>query len=757
MQDEAKQALIFYGLDRLKEMTRGDIALLAGKVPSLAPPPDVAWAARYEAVLAGGQKREPEDVLTCIFSLVEPRGDPPAPAHFYSAQSLALDKNILFPQPKEKATPAGPALWEGFVKEFSQLPKLPQPDFETFYHLYHKYAWAVPGTYGEPGVSLFEQWKAVAALVFATGQDWRNGPAGNFTLIGGDIPGIQDFVYTITSKGAAKGLRGRSFFLQLLGDAVVRRLLADLKLCLANVIYNAGGNFMVLGPEGSAATLPEWQTTFNRVLLDEFEGDLYLALAWENLPSSAVGTSAFADVRERLGAKIAAAKNRRFAEVVDKDGWAALFQPQGQGGLEYCQVCHREPRPGEGLVEEMTESGETVRTCAQCLGFEDLARAIAHDRLWMIVARADDAARRYKGWQGTLVQLTNFAYRFADEQSKAKGPGTVYVLNDTTLAHAHGFRFVANVTPRIEEVDRQWLQEHHPDLEVPIEEYIKDFELMALQAQGIPRVGVLRMDADNLGAIFGEYVRGSMAQVSALSAAMDRFFAGYINRICDQVNAQGEHKDVLYVIYAGGDDLFIVGAWDRMPLLAERIQAEFAAYTGNNPHLTISGGVTLEGRKFPLYRAAERAGEAEGQAKDYTRHNGHSKDAFCFLGQVVGWGEWPLVQETRQKLFRLVSGGVPRSLLRMAQVLHVQFVASRRRVLRAERKASQQLKPNRLYWGRWAWMAAYSLTRLAQGCSPQQKEEILQMLREWIESGRRIHILGLAARWAEYQLRGGEK
>jgi CRISPR-associated protein Csm1 len=355
-----------------------------------------------------------------------------------------------------------------------------------------------------------------------------------------------------------------------------------------------------------------------------------------------------------------------------------------------------------------------------------------------------------------LANLTGFDYRFQKEPPQVSGPAMVYVLNPATpeKARARSFRFIANVTPRIEDADRQWVQDHHPDLELPRGEPIKDFALMALQSQGISRVGVLRMDVDNLGAIFGQYLRGSMAQVSALSAALELFFAGHLNHICYEINEQGEHKNVLYVIYAGGDDLFAVGAWDRMPLLAERIQGDFAAYTSHNPHLTISGGVTLEGRKFPLYRAAERAGEAEGKAKKHTRLDGREKDAFCFLGQVVEWGEeWALLRETEQLLFDLVGAGVHRSLLRITQVLHAQFTAERRRTLRVKRKEGQKPKAGRSYWGRWIWMAAYSLTRLARGHSKEQKEEILKIQREWIESGKRIHFLGLAARWAEYKLR----
>lgn len=495
--NDCKQALIHYGLDLMARATQGDASALLQKLGGSWPEHD--WSP-YEKVLIGQRDLSPPqkgERLLSIFSCVHLPNTEAPPSTYYRPHLLELHKEALFPADKDKSIESDREVtWDGFADAVKKVMKLGRENealFEAFYHLMYRYAWAFPCLYGEEGVSLFEQWKAVAALAFATGERWADGPAEEFTLVGGDIPGIQDFVYTITSKGAAKGLRGRSFFLQLLGDAVVRRILTDLGLCQTNVVYNAGGNFMVLGPADSMATLQKWRATLNRALLDEFEGDLYLALAWEELPSSAVGTSAFADVRERLGAKVAAAKNRPFAEVIE-EGWEALFQPQGQGGLEYCQVCQREPQPGEKLVEEITEAGEPVRKCLQCRSFEALARDIAHDRLWMVVAEADEAAQKDKGWQGILARLTGFTYQFTNEPPKTGD--SVLAINQPNflLAGAHGFRFLANVTPRIEEADRQWVQEHHPDLKVPSEERIKDFALMALQSKGIPRVGVLRMD-----------------------------------------------------------------------------------------------------------------------------------------------------------------------------------------------------------------------------------------------------------------------
>lgn len=745
---EVQEALIGWAVEALARWT-GE-----SSVPIKMPEEAVDWFSRYGKLLSPNwePRQGKGDRLQSIFSLIRAQDGQAAQPFFVPARPLSLE--TLLPTGQEMSRGE---LWNGFIGEFGRLPK-GEKRFETFIHLFYKYAWALPCTYGEPGVSLYEEFKALAALVHASGGAEK--PAEEFLLVGGDIPGIQDFVYTITSKGAAKGLRGRSFFLQLLGDAMVRRLVTNLGLCPANVIYSAGGNFTLLAPAGSEPMLEAWQTEFNRALLKEFEGDLYLALAWESLPQSGVKAPGFAAVRERLGAKVAAAKNHRFAEVVAKDGWKAIFEPQGRGGLEgYCHACQREPPLDERLVEEITEGGEAVSKCKQCRGFEVLAGAIAHDDLWAIVCDADETARKDDGWQGLLARLTGFAYRFEHEPPQTRGAETVYAFNDTDLARVSGFRFVANVTPHIEEADREWIREHSDlDLEIPPGERIKDFALLALQSEGIPRVGVLRMDVDNLGAIFGQYLRGSLAQVSALSAALDLFFTGHLNHVCGEINALGECKNVLYTIYAGGDDLFVVGAWDRMPMLAERIRGDFAAYTGHNPHLTLSGGVTLEGRKFPLYRAAERAGEAEAKAKGYTRPDGRHKDAFCFLGQAVGWGEeWKLLRETKETLSALIGVGVPRSLLRVAQTLHAQFITARRQAIKTERRAGRKPVSGRLYWGRWAWMAAYSLTRLARGRPKDQEDRILNLQREWIESGKRIHLLGLAARWAEYQLRGGEK
>lgn len=69
---------------------------------------------------------------------------------------------------------------------------------------------------------------------------------GPYLLIGGDISGVQKFIYTITSKGALKSLKGRSFFLELLVEHIVSELLEKLRLNRCNLIFSGGGHFYIL-------------------------------------------------------------------------------------------------------------------------------------------------------------------------------------------------------------------------------------------------------------------------------------------------------------------------------------------------------------------------------------------------------------------------------------------------------------------------------------------------------------------------------
>nr|WP_236117250.1 hypothetical protein [Hassalia byssoidea] len=108
----------------------------------------------------------------------------------------------------------------------------------------------------------------------------NNPDATKLSIVAGDLSGIQKFIYTISSDGALKSLRARSFYLELVTEEVVQRLLSKLKLPRTNVIYAGGGNIYILAP-GTDATkdiIKQVRIQFNQWLRKEFQGQVYLAL-----------------------------------------------------------------------------------------------------------------------------------------------------------------------------------------------------------------------------------------------------------------------------------------------------------------------------------------------------------------------------------------------------------------------------------------------------------------------------------------------
>jgi len=677
--------------------------------------------------------------LESILSLVHLEGKPQSQKFFLSPQPLSLQ--TILPQNAE-AGDQSKDIVTLFAEEFrlaeERFSQDPLKLFHVFYHLFWKYAWSLPAKNAQEGISLFEQWKAVCALVFASGENWRSGPDQKFTLVGGDFPGIQEFVYSISSKGAARALRGRSFFLQILGDAVIQRILKNLNLTLANVIYAAGGNFMVLAPSMDARVqgqtvsdkLVTIKADIEKTLLDEFRGDLAISLAWVEAPLDSLRTHSFSDnISRNLMDLIAEGKQSRFRNLSENE-WEKVFAPQGKPGNRYCVICQTPLGQGEG--KQLENDGGTI--CPACAGFEELARVLGKAEFLSLTSIKP---HRVQKWQDSLHNVSDTWFSF-DNQGEV-----VYTLNHTDFLqkNAHGFRFLANVTPHVLPKDIEAWENGPKDEARPEIKDIRTLSQIAGDAKGMKGIGVLRMDVDNLGQVIMRGINPrTMAVASALSSAMSLFFSGYLNLICETV--QKECRECLYIIYSGGDDLFILGAWHLMPVLAEKIHSEFQRYTGNNPSLTISGAVTLEGVKFPIYQAAERAGKAEEKAKNYSRsESAHDKDAFCFLGMVIGWEDWHQVVDCRKDIQIALQNGAPKALLQILQNLYSQY-NDRREITRHE-------------FGPWIWRGAYALSRLT-GRIPKDHpngREAIERLAKFCLDPRNIRFAGLAARWMEYLTR----
>ena len=754
-------------------------------------------AAGGPADLTQRSNQQLQSIFSSITGLSDKNNQPlKAPKiQYVPLKKLAIEQAVIFPtDPATDSRGDYQALWQAFISEAASLKNAVERNqadlgayLPSLLDLMQQYTWCVPAAAAD--VSLYDHSRMTAALA-ACLADLPTLPAAGSDepvalLVGGDISGVQKFIYNITSRGATAGLRGRSMYLQLLTEIITRYLLDELGLPLTNIIYAGGGHLYLIAPLSAQKKLLELQQRISRILLHHHQGDLYLALTNDEIKANEFGGEAFRTRWDSLQRKLQQVKQRKFAEL-DEELAELLFAPMEEGGYEdkQCVVCqreHPETKVGDSTNEERT------RKCPVCEGFEDLGdnlRNAYYICLDQVEPIAKPKPKDHRAKWDKILQ--HFGYRLQVAETLGKIPPldrqavkrrNLLALNDSArdglglgAGQTIGRRLLVNVTPKLtaEEVNNYSGQiKDVAELRVG---NVKPFEVLAQQSKGFKRLGVLRMDVDNLGQIFSQGLPKdsfTISRMAALSFCMSLFFEGWVAQLAQEVDRKNPYDDSsqrLYSIYSGGDDLFFVGAWDLMPALAERINSDLQLYTGHHPAFHISGGIALASAKYPLYQAAEDAAEAESAAKA-PRPNPASaktdemvaKNALAFLGEVIPWEKFEEVNGWQSKLVGLVEPpagrkAVPRNLLQRLRELYIVFDKQRE----AKQKAGQVMK---VYWGPGQWRSAYSLSRLAQ--QYKNDEHIRDALLEIrdslsLEKFTNIQWLGLAARWAALLTRKGE-
>ncbi len=447
----------------------------------------------------GGVAREPLLDIFVKISGVKDHGRQEAPVQGYiPLRKLELEESALFPtESKEGALSSG-----GYAELFCGLRNSVREavgryhDFDDLLRSLHDilYAYLSPvpsAAYAAvPDVSLFDHSRSTAAIAACLYMMRRSGRVDSaelhrdyasltgdqysgpmqFLLIGGDVSGVQDFIYNITSSGAAKGLKGRSLHLQLLTDAVLSYVLRHLGLPFLNVIYSAGGHFFLLAPLTAEEQFERARKEVNKALLGRYGGRLALVMASVPLTPADFERGRFGERWAELQRRLAVSKNQKLLELLD-ESYDEIFGPFEVGGARpRCEVCKTE-------LPEGSETGP----CAQCLGMQRLAEDAARAR-YLVVRMMEG-----RGASNSASSFPEFGieFRFLRDASPSE-IGQVFVLNRTDFleSDAHGFRFMCTHTP----------------FEGPAGN-IKTFEALAQDAHGFKGWGVLRADIDDLGDI----------------------------------------------------------------------------------------------------------------------------------------------------------------------------------------------------------------------------------------------------------------
>lgn len=173
---------------------------------------------------------------------------------------------------------------------------------------------------------------------------------------------------------------------------------------------------------------------------------------------------------------------------------------------------------------------------------------------------------------------------------------------------------------------------------------------LAGRARGRKLWGVLRGDVDN----FGVRLRRaqSIEEHIQLSVFLKQFFAGELQVVC----SMGEFWRKVSILYTGGDDFAVYGAWDALIPLAREVQRlfhksaeEFLRDLPGPEGKTISMAVAL---------APEGGASLSTVLKDASREleaaKSLGKDSISVFGRVVEWKQLAEASELRDNMVRLL-------------------------------------------------------------------------------------------------------
>ena len=178
-----------------------------------------------------------------------------------------------------------------------------------------------------------------------------------------------------------------------------------------------------------------------------------------------------------------------------------------------------------------------------------------------------------------------------------------------------------------------------------------DLATLAGRAQGRRNWGVLRGDVDTLGIRLRRIQ--TIEEHIQLAVMYKQFFAGELELVC----SLPDYWRKVTILYSGGDDFAVFGAWDALIPLGREIQRLFHRFSEENLQdfpgpegktITMAIAIALDNETdlAPVY---EEAGRMLDLAKST------DKDCIFVLGHTLEWRQMAAASDLRETMLRMAA------------------------------------------------------------------------------------------------------
>ena len=530
-----------------------------------------------------------------------------------------------------------------------------------------------------------------------------------FLLQSMDLSGIQQFIYKqYDTKDALKNLRARSFYLEILLENFIDEILTDLELSRANLLYSGGGHAYLILPntDNVKRYLDDIEVRMNKWLCETFDIDLYLAMGYKacsplNLQNKPAGSykQMYINVSQTLSGK----KRKRYSyEQIQ-----TLNNRAVKDDTRECRICHRSDRVDSDGV------------CRVCNGLIRLSKGVLDKDVFCIIGKETETSMK-------IFENEYLSAATNEEADKFQSDDILIRRFSKNLRDSESFKS-----------GKLWIGDYSSE---------KTLGELIDKGRGIKRLGVLRADVDNLGQAFvGGFSeeRQTFSRSAAFSRKLSLFFKYHINHIL----ANGEYfltpekndkKRRASIIYSGGDDLFIVGAWKDIIEFSVDLHKAIKKYTQDK--LTISAGIGIYPDKYPISYIADEVGRLEDCSK-----NVDGKNAVTLFDREFAFGWDDFIDKVLEEKFKLINEFFETTTERGRSFLY--------NVLELLRNKSEKINIARL---------AYTLARMEPKSDAKEEEKQLygkfsKKLYEWMQNDEDNRQLIMAIYIYAYLVRGEEE
>lgn len=438
-------------------------------------------------------------------------------------------------------------------------------------------------------ISLYDHLHTTAGIATSLFQSQGN-LENRLSFLKFEIDGIQKFIFKFHSdKGAAKILRGRSVFVELLPQVLALKVIELLGLNQTTIISNVGSKIIMVLPaiEGIEEKIVKELYEVKKDLFKRFNGLIDFSFAvLGNESDELLKEDNYNLLMEKLFSRLESFKKQRYNIFKKGESWDPSAFLRFQDSKVLCEICH----------DSFTSHDDGV--CDNC-------------NMFYLIGENDPKANfrvLSKGTSSKSAELINGMFINWENHSTWNDDA----LSIIPIATIENTPFTCGKAVRC-----------LPKL--PSGEILTFNEICGL-SKGAKHLAVLKMDVDSLGE-FLRTTKSSMGKYSAISRQLEWFFKGRIQYLIDH---DEKYQNSIYAVYLGGDDVLLVGHFDAVIQLAALIEKEFKSFVGGT-NLSISGSVVLARAKEPLRRIVENADEH----LDIVKAEG--KNGLALFGQRHSW------------------------------------------------------------------------------------------------------------------------